>query len=333
MTDLTTHYLGLALRSPVVASSSPMTGDLDDLARLDDAGVGAVVLPSLFEEQLVHEAVDLDRMLSTGADASPEASGYFPWLDDYNTGPDRYLTLVERARDRLSVPVVASLNAASLGGWIRHAHLLQAAGADAVELNVYRLAADALVSGTEVDDSYVELVGSVAAALDVPLAVKLGPFFSSLPHLAGRLERAGAKGLVLFNRFYQPDLDLDTLEVRPRLVLSTPDELRLPLRWLAILRPQVDCSLAATTGVHTAEDALKAIAVGADVVMMASALLRHGHERVAEVTAGIERWLADREYVSIAQLRGSAAVDSAIDPSAYERANYLQTITSFSTKV
>jgi len=327
--DLGTTYLGLALRSPVVASPSPMTGDLDTLRRLDAAGVGAVVLPSLFEEQLVHDQLAIDEMLETGAGTSPEAGGYFPELDDYNTGSDRYLRLLESACTALEVPVVASLNAVTAGSWVHYAHLLQNAGASALELNLYYLSADPDRTAADVESAYLDLIALVASAVDIPVAVKLGPYVTALANLAGRIEAAGAGGLVLFNRFYQPDLDLEDLDVRPRMVLSTPDDLRLPLRWIAILRPQLRCSLAATSGVHGPEDVLRVLLAGADVAMMASALLRRGPSHVAEVLTGVERWMADHEYESVEQLKGSVSHAAVADPTAYERSLYLQTILSY----
>lgn len=331
MTDLGTRYLGLDLRSPLAASASPLTGTLDGLRRLEDAGAAAVVLPSLFEEQLTHEALEIDRILATGAESFPEALSYFPEMRDYNTGPDRYLELVARAKEALAIPVIPSLNGVTPGGWVHHATLLEEAGADAIELNVYLVATDPEVSGAEVERRYLEVVGSVRAAVRIPLAVKVGPFFSSIPAMAREMVAAGADGLVLFNRFYQPDLDLETLDVVPHLVLSGSDELRLPLRWIAILHGNVGCSLAATTGVHTAEDALKVLLAGADVAMTTSALLRHGPDHLRRVQASMAEWLDDHEYDSVAQLRGSVSRRAAADPAAYERANYLRTLASYSS--
>lgn len=327
--DLSTHYLGLTLRSPLVASSSPYTGRLDTLRRLDAAGVGAVVLPSLFEEQLEAEELGIDAMLDQVADVFAEAQSFFPELEDYNTGPDRYLTLLEQAKSELTVPVIASLNGSTIGGWVRYAAMLERAGADAVELNVYRVAADPLKSAADVELEVLDLVRAVRDAVAVPIAVKLSPFWSSLAKFASQLVRAGADGLVLFNRFYQPDLDLDTLEGVPHLVLSTPDELRLTLRWVGILHGQVDASLAATSGVHHAEDVLKVLLAGADVAMMASAILREGPEHVAAVGAGVRAWIAERGYTGVEQLKGSASYHTGPNPTAFERANYAQTLSSW----
>jgi dihydroorotate dehydrogenase (fumarate) len=331
VTDLRTTYLGLELRSPLVASASPLTNHDDDLRALDDAGIGAVVLPSLFEEQLEHEAMAVHHMLETQAEAFAEATSFFPELDDYNTGPDRYLTHVERTRELVSVPVIPSLNGVSLGGWVRYAHLFEQAGADAIELNVYRVAADPRRSGAEIEDETVELVGTVADAVSVPVAVKLSPHWSSLAHLALRLADAGAAGLVLFNRFYQPDLDLETLAPVPHLVLSTSDELRLPLRWIALLRGELDVSLAATTGVHEWDDVAKVLLAGADVAMSTSALLKRGPGHVSTLLAGLQAWMTDHEYDSVRQLVGSAAAATGPDPAGYERANYVSTLASWSS--
>lgn len=329
--DLTTRYLGLELRAPIVASPSPLTGHLDTLKQLDIAGVGAVVLPSLFEEQLEHDSFAIDRMLGTGAEMSAEASSFFPDLEDYNTGPVRYLELVERAKAELSVPVIASLNGNTPGGWVHYARLLERAGADAIELNVYAVAADPMVTGAQVEEDIAELVREVRRSVEVPVAVKLPPYFSAMANFARHLAVAGADGLVLFNRFYQPDLDLETLLPHPTLVLSTSDELRVPLRWIGILRHRVGVSLAATTGVHTAEDALKVLLAGADVAMTTSALLRHGPGHAAELISGIAAWMVEHEYTSITQLKGSAAQERVADPVAYERANYVQTLASWSS--
>ena len=330
-TDLSTTYLGLSLRSPLVASCSPLTGRLDSLRALDEAGVGAVVLPSLFEEQIERDALAVDAMLDTHAESFGEATGFFPELDDYDTGPDRHLALVEDAVATLEVPVIASLNGSGLGGWIRYARLLVDAGAAALELNLYHVAADPDRTGAELELEALELVGAVCAEVDVPVAVKLSPHWSSLANFARELDRAGAGGLVLFNRFYQPDLDLETLRAEPHLVLSTSDELRLPLRWIGLLAGHVGCSLAATTGVHRAQDVAKVLLVGADVAMMTSALLQRGPAHVAAVEAGLRSWMAEHEYDSVAQLRGSAASHTGPDPAGFERANYVQTLASWST--
>jgi dihydroorotate dehydrogenase (fumarate) len=329
--DLRTRYLGLELRSPLVASASPLTGELDGLRRLEDAGAAAAVLPSLFEEQLTHDQVELDRLLETTSDHVGEAQSYFPELEDYNTGPFTYLQRIEQAKRTVAIPVIASLNGVTPGGWVRHAERMQDAGADALELNLYSVATDPRVGAAELEARYLELVAAVRAAVTVPLAVKLSPFFTALANMAVRVVEAGADGLVLFNRFYQPDLDLDSLDVVPRLVLSTSEELRLPLRWMAILRGQVRASLAATTGVHTGLDAAKVLLAGADVAMMTSALLRHGPGHVRTVERELVAILAERDYDSVAQLRGSMSRSSMPDPEGFERANYMRTLMSWSS--
>jgi len=330
--DLRTRYLGLELRSPLVASASPLTGELDGLRRLEDAGVAAAVLPSLFEEQLTHDQVELDRLLETTSEHVGEALSYFPELEDYNTGPWSYLQRVEQAKRAVGIPVIASLNGITPGGWVRQAKRMQDAGADALELNLYSVAADPRFGAAELEARDLELVAAVRAAVTIPLAVKLSPYFTALANMAVRIVEAGADGLVLFNRFYQPDLDLDTLDVVPRLVLSTSEELRLPLRWIAILRGQVRASLAATTGVHTGLDAAKVLLAGADVAMMASALLRHGPGHVRTVERELTELLAERDYDSVAQLRGSMSRSSMPDPEGFERANYMRTLMSWSSR-
>jgi dihydroorotate dehydrogenase (fumarate) len=329
--DLRTTYLGLELRSPLVASPSPLTGELDGLRRLEAAGVGAVVLPSLFEEQLTHDQLELDRLLETTADHVGEAQSYFPDLEDYNTGPWTYLDHITQAKQALSVPVIASLNGITPGGWVGHAKRMRDAGADALELNLYTVATDPEVGAAELEARYLDLVADVRAAVTIPLAVKLSPFFTALANFAARLDGAGVDGLVLFNRFYQPDLDLDSRDVVPRLVLSTSEELRLPLRWIAILFGRVQASLAATTGVHTGLDAAKVLLAGANVAMMTSALLLHGPDHVQTVERELRAVIGEHDYDSVAQLRGSMSRDAMPDPAGFERANYMRTLTSWSS--
>jgi dihydroorotate dehydrogenase (fumarate) len=333
MTALHTLYLGLELSSPIVASAGPATGDLETAVRLEEAGAGAIVLPSLFEEEILHEEVELNRALDTGSDQFPEASSYFPAVETFETASDRCVHYLGQAKKHLTVPVIASLNGATAGGWVRYARILEDAGADALELNLYRVAADPHRSAAEVEDGDLALVGAVRSAITIPLAVKLSPYYSALANLAGRLVDAGADGLVLFNRFYQPDLDLETLDVVPRVELSSPSELRLPLRWLAILRPLLPrrVSLAASTGIHSGSDVAKALLVGADVAMMTSAVLRHGPERMMDVEGDLRAWMASHDYESVAQLRGSVSQATTSDPAAFERANYLRTLHSWAT--
>lgn len=332
MTDLSTRYLGLQLRSPIVASASPATGNLDSLIALQAAGIGAAVLPSLFEEQIKNESMQIHEMLEAGAGVFAEAaSGYVPELDDYNTGPTRYLRHLEAAKARLEVPVIASLNGDTPGGWVHYASLLQDAGADAIELNVYRIAANVHTNGRQIEDDLVRLVESVTSAVTVPVAVKLAPYYSALGHVAVRLQEVGAAGLVLFNRFYQPDVDIETLQVIPHLTLSTSDELRLPLRWIAMLRNRVDVSFAATTGIHTWRDTVKALLVGSDVVMSAAAILRHGPGVVTEMVDGLTQWMDEHDYESVTQMTGAMSQFAVSDPSAFERANYLHALTTYAS--
>jgi dihydroorotate dehydrogenase (fumarate) len=331
MTALDTTYLGLPLRSPIVASAGPLTGDPDTAARLADAGAGALVLPSLFEEEIVHEHVQLTAALEAGTEHFAEALDYFPAPSEFPSAPNRYLGNLERTKARVSVPVIASVNAFSPGGWVRYARLLGDAGADAIELNVYRVAADPARGATQMEADDLALVADVRAAVSVPLALKLSPFYTALANFAARAVQAGADGLVLFNRFYQPDLDIDSLEIVPRLELSSPWELRLPLRWIAILRPMLHgrASLAATSGVETGADVAKALLVGADVAMTTSAVLRHGAEHVRTLEEELLAWMRDHEYVSVAQLRGSVSYATADDPAAFERANYVRVLHSW----
>ena len=331
--DLRTTYLGLELRSPLVASPSPLTGELDSALALVEAGAGALVLPSLFEEEIIHEEIELNRSLEAGSEAFAEALDYFPAIEEVAFAGDRYLEHLRRLKAAAGVPVIASLNASTPGGWVRYARLMQDAGADALELNLYHLAADPERSASDMEARDLALVAAVRGAVTIPLAVKLSPYYSALASFARSVVGAGADGLVLFNRFYQPDLDLESLDVVPRLELSRPSELRLPMRWIAILRPQLGpgVALAATSGVHGGTDAIKALMVGADVVMTTSAVLHHGAAQLRTIEEELVAWMAEHEYESVAQLRGSASQAAVEDPSAFERANYLRTLRSWST--
>jgi len=330
--DLRTTYLGLPLRSPVIASASPLTGDLDSLRALEREGIAAVVLPSLFEEQIEHEQIDLHELLEHQTHSFGEALTWFPELDDYNTGPGSYLEHLAAAKAALDVPVIASLNGVSRGGWLRYARLCQEAGADALELNVYAVETDPGHSAAEIEERTLALVRDVRETVTIPLAVKVGPFYSAFAHMACSLSEAGADGLVLFNRFLQPDIDLETLEVAPWLPLSTPVELRLPLRWIAILRGRVDVDLAGTTGVHDWQGALKLLLAGANAVMVASAPLMRGPGVVRDVLEGLEAWMVEREYSSVRQLQGSLSQASCPDPAAFERGNYMRALTSYAPR-
>jgi dihydroorotate dehydrogenase (fumarate) len=329
MTDLTSSYLGLTLRTPVVASPGPVTGDPDQWRRLDDAGVGAIVLPSLFEEEIEYESWWVSDLLEEGQDVFAEAADYLPEFEDYAIGPDRFLDLVARAKREVSVPVIASLNGTTDGGWVRYASHLVEAGADAIELNVYDVVTDPAVTGAQVEQRVVDLVRAVRAEVPVPIAVKIGPWFSALANMATRLADAGADGLVLFNRLYQPDIDLDGPSVRPKLTLSMPGNVRQSVAWIGILSGQVPLSLAASGGVDHPEDVVRLILAGADATMTTAALLRHGPEHVATLTAGLATWLAERGYESVAQAKGSVSLSKAAEPEAYQRANYYQTLHSW----
>lgn len=332
-TDLRSRYLGLELKNPIVAAASPMTSSIDSLKRLEDAGVAAVVLPSLFEEQIEHEEMAAHNLMLSGVEISPEARSFFPEMQNYNTGPDNYLKLIGEAKQALGVPVIPSLNGCTPGGWTDIAKQFEQAGADAIELNVYFLATDPDDTSAGVEKRYVDLVASVSSMVSIPVAVKVSPYFSAMANMAARLAAAGASGLVLFNRFVQPDILLDELEVAPRLVLSTSDELRLALRWIAILRGRVKASLAATGGAHTADDVLKLLLAGADCVMIASSLLRKGPNHVAALVSGVEKWMTEREYDSVEQMKGSLSQQSCPDPAAFERANYMKALTSYSSEL
>jgi dihydroorotate dehydrogenase (fumarate) len=327
--DLETTYLGLNLRSPLVPSASPLSESIDNLKRMEDEGAGAVVLQSLFEEQIEQEARTLDHYLGTGVESFAEALTYFPEPRNFRFGPDEYLEHVRRAKAAISIPVIASLNGSSIGGWIDYARGIEQAGADALELNLYEIPADIDTTSNEIEERYIEVVRQVHESVKLPLAVKIGPHFTALAQMARRLARAGAGGLVLFNRFYQPDIDLEELDVRPNVLLSTPQALRLPLRWIAILYGRIHANLAATGGIHTGTDALKMLMVGADVTMLCSALLRHGIGRLASVRAEMLRWMEEHEYLSVAQMKGSMSQRYCPDPTAFERANYMKALTGY----
>ena len=329
--DLRTRYLGLELAHPIVASASPLTSSIDGLKKLQDAGIAAVVLKSLFEEQIEHEEMAAHNLMMYGAELSPEAQGFFPELT-YSTGPDSYMALIREAKRALRVPVIASLNGYTPGGWTSIAHQCQEAGADAIELNVYFLATSLDDSSESVETRYIDLVKSVAGQVKIPVAVKVAPFFSAMANMADRLAGAGASGLVLFNRFLQPDIELDDLQVAPNLVLSTSDEVRLALRWIAILRGRVATSFAATGGAHTADDVLKLLLAGADCVMIASSLLKKGPAQIGVLVRGVEAWLTERGYDSVEQMKGSLSQQACPDPDAFERANYMKALKSYTSE-
>jgi dihydroorotate dehydrogenase (fumarate) len=329
MIDLTTTYLGLQLKSPLVASSSPLSEKLEAARQLEKAGIAAIVMYSLFEEQIIHESLELNYYLDRGTLAFAEAMTYYPEVERYKLSPEKYLDKVRELKRGLGIPVIASLNGVSAGGWINYAKKIEEAGADALELNLYYLPTDADVTAGELEDRYVKLVETVRSSVHIPLAVKLGPFFTALPNLARRLAGAGANGLVLFNRFYQPDLDLDSLQVTPSLTLSRSEELRLPMRWIAILHGRVNADLALTSGVHTAEDVAKSLLAGATVAMMASELLKNGPGRASVVLSELTKWMEEHNYQSVEQMRGAMSQKSVAEPAAFERANYIKVLSSF----
>ena len=328
--DLTTKYLGLRLPTPLVVSAGPLTEDPAALPELEAAGAGAVVLPSLWEEQIEHHDTQAARLARFGADASAEALTFFPELPDQRGSPEGYLRKIAAAKKAVRIPVIASLNGVTVGGWTRYARMIEKAGADALELNVYFLATDPDMRASDVEQQYLDLVAAVRAQVSIPLAVKIGPYFSSVPHLARCLTIAGANGLVLFNRFLQPDIDLETLTVASNLVLSDSREIRLPLRWIAILRDRVKISLAGNGGVHSTADVIKMLLAGADAVMLVSALLQRGPRHLRTLVDGLRDWLTEREYVSVEQMKGSLSQANCPDPAVFERANYMQALLSYS---
>ncbi len=328
--DLSTTYMGLKLKNPVIASSQPLTMDIDNFKKLEDAGASAVVLYSLFEEQINQEAKELDHFLSTYSESYSEALSYFPEPKEYrNLHAEEYLEYIAKLKKSVKIPVIASLNGVSSGGWMNYSKKMQEAGADAIELNIYYIAADPYTKPQDVEQMYVDDLKMVKSNVSIPVSMKLSPFFSSFANMAVKLDQAGADGLVLFNRFYQPDINLDSMHVEPSLQLSTSYDIRLPLRWIAILFGNVNCSIAATSGVHTHQDALKMILSGADAVMIASVLLKSGIGKISEIISGMEQWMKEHEYESIAKMKGSVSYRTIAEPAAFERANYIKTLQSY----
>jgi dihydroorotate dehydrogenase (fumarate) len=332
MTDLSTTYLGLKLQNPLVVSASPLCEEIGNLRRMEDAGAAAVVLHSLFEEQISVESQELDRSLSAGTESFAESLTYFPDLTTYNLGPEGYLEHIRKAKAAVRIPVIGSLNGVSAGGWIEYAKKIEQAGADALELNIFHVPTDPEMGGEQVERMYLELAENVKASVRIPVAVKLSLYFSSMVNMARRLDQVGVNGLVLFNRFYQPDFDLEKLEVVPNLILSTSYEFLLRLHWVAILYGHVRADLAVTGGVHTALDVLKAMMAGARVAMMTSALLQHGIEHLAKVRAELVAWMEEHEYESIQQMQGSMSQQSVADPAAFLRANYVRVLSSYALR-
>jgi dihydroorotate dehydrogenase (fumarate) len=326
MLDLSTRYLGLTLRTPLVASASPLSHEISSIRQLEDAGASAVVLYSLFEEQLRQESLELDFYLTESTNSHAESQSYFPEPSEFVLGPDEYLEHIRKAKAAVKVPIIASLNGTSVGGWIQYATQIEEAGADALECNIYWIVTDPNMTSAEVEQHYIDIVEDVKTAVHIPVAIKLSPFFSNFASMAKRIDAAGADGLTLFNRFYQPDIDLETLEMIPRVLLSTPQAMRLPLTWVGILRGRVKASLAATSGIHSAEDVVKLLMVGADATMLCSTLLRNGINHLRAIEQGVRQWMESHEYESVKQMQGSMSQMRSADPSAFERAQYMRAV-------
>lgn len=329
--DLSTTYMGMQLRNPLVASASPLSKSVDPVRQMEDAGIAAVVMFSLFEEEIIHSQLSLDHHLEAGTHSFAEALNYFPEHEQYNVGPETYLEQVRKLKEAVDIPIVASLNGSTAGGWTEYARQIEQAGADALELNVYYIPTDTEETAGEVEERYIEILSTVKESVTIPVGVKLSPYFSALANMARKLDQAGADGLVLFNRFYQPDIDLENLEVYPHVLLSTPQAMRLPLRWIAILYGQIEADLAGNSGIHSAEDVLKMLMAGASVTMMASALLQHGPQHAKTVLDQMGQWLEEHEYESVKQMQGSMSQRNCADPAAFERANYIKALSTFAS--
>lgn len=328
MLDLSTRYLGLTLRTPLVPSASPLSQEIASIRRLEDAGASAIVLYSLFEEQLRQESLELDHHLSVGTESFAESLTFFPQASEFRLGPEGYLEHIRKTKEAVDIPVIASLNGATVGGWAKFAKQIEQAGADALECNIYYIPTDPNLKAAEIEQTYIDIVWAVKSAISIPIAIKISPFFTNIANIAKRLDDAGADGLVLFNRFYQPDIDLEELEIRPNVLLSTPQALRLPLTWIGILYGRLKASLAATGGVHHPEDAIKLLMVGANVTMLCSSLLRNGINQLRQMEHGIVEWMEQHEYESVKQLQGSMSQMRCPDPSAFERAQYMRAVKS-----
>ena len=331
--NLTTNYMGLKLKNPLVPSASPLTYNLDNVKSLEDAGAAAIICHSLFEEQITHESGELDHYLSHGSESYAEAVSYFPDTKGFRLGPVEYLDLIADIKKSVGIPVIGSLNGVSTGGWVKYARNIQEAGADALELNIYHIPTDINVTAEQVENMYIETLQAVKSNVTIPVAVKISPFFSSMANMAKKLDDAGADALVMFNRFYQPDFNLENLEVVPNLVLSTNFEMRLPLRWIAILFGQIKASMALTSGVHNSEDIIKVMMAGGDVAMTCSELLMNGTKRVKELLDGVKSWMEENEYESIEMMKGSMSQKSVAEPAAFERANYMKTLQSYKSLI
>jgi len=327
--DITTKYMGMNLRSPIVVSASPLSEDVANIKKMEDAGAAAVVLYSLFEEQILLEQKEVFYHTTAGTYSFAEALTYFPEADEYRVGPDGYLDLIRKAKEAVNIPIIASLNGSTNGGWIDYAKKMQEAGADAIELNIYYIPTDMNISSLDIENNYIEIVKHVKSAVSIPVAVKLSPFFTNMANLAKRIDNAGADALVLFNRFYQPDIDLDNLEVRPQIQLSHSSAARLPMRWIAILKGKIKADLAATSGIQSSDDVIKMLMAGANVTMMCSALLKNGIYHISQVEKEIIEWMTEKEYESVQQMQGSMSQQNVADPSAFERAQYMKALTNY----
>lgn len=327
--DLSTTYMGLKLKNPIVPSASPLSRDINTIKALEDAGASAIVLYSLFEEQITHEALELNYLTTQGSESYAEAVTYFPQANEYHLGPDDYLEHIQKAKKAVNIPIIGSLNGVTAGGWLEYAKNIEQAGADGLELNVYYIPTDPKYSGADIENLYVEILKIVRSEVNIPVAVKLSPFFSSMANIAKKLDDNGANALVLFNRFYQPDIDLETLDVVPNIFLSTPQAMRVPLRWVAILYRKIKADIAATSGIHTSEDVLKMLMVGANVTMMCSALLENGPKHITKVVNDLQQWMEEHEYSSVKQMIGSMSHKSVKEPAAFERANYMKVLNSY----
>ena len=327
--DLSTKYLGLKLRTPLVPAASPLSEEIDSIKQMEDAGASAVVLYSLFEEQLRQDSAELDHHLEHGTFSFAESLTYFPDLKDYRLGPEEYLKHIAEARKAVKIPIIASLNGSSTGGWTEYAKAIEQAGANALELNIYYIPTDMDITSSQIEQTYLDILKAVKSVVTIPVAVKLSPFFTNFANMAKRLDQAGANGLVLFNRFYQPDIELESLEVKPNILLSTPMAMRVPLRWIALLYGRVKANLAATSGIHRASDVLKMLMAGADVTMLCSALIRHGVRQIGVIERDLVAWMEEHQYESVSQLKGSLSQRNCPDPSAFERAQYMKAISQF----
>ena len=327
--DLSTKYLGMTLKSPLVASASPLSEDISNIKKLEDAGVGAVVLHSLFEEQLRMEQEEYNFHTTQGTEAFAESLSYFPEVEDYKLGPELYLEHIQKAKEAVNIPIIASLNGSSLGGWTDYAKEMETAGANAIELNIYHIQTDSNKSGAEVEQRYIDILKAVKGAVKIPVALKLSPFFSNFSNMAKKFDEAGADSLVLFNRFYQPDIDLDEYEVTPNLLLSQSSAMRLPMRWIAILKDNIKADLAATSGIHTGTDVIKMLLVGANVAMLCSSLLKHGIPHVKNIEDHMKQWMREKDYNSISELQGSMSQQKTSNPGSFERAQYMKALTKY----